>query len=187
MLGRRSLGLNLLPSNDDLDRLERKRCQSFGSTAMAIQKMGRHMKDLSLPGKLEFQMGQLAEAQQKNESGRFLSQPEQAKFIMSFMHGGSEKVEKPREIASQPEEVKAILTMRNGKLLDTGVHGDKKVANSGRMERQIKQSKLIEEKVSLEEEYIEEVVKPYVPPNIPVYATFPKELIGKRRKYEPNE
>ncbi|GAA0170014.1 hypothetical protein LIER_24372 [Lithospermum erythrorhizon] len=43
---------------------------------------------------LAFQMGQLAEAQQKKESGRFPSPPEQAKSIMTFMHEGSEEVEK---------------------------------------------------------------------------------------------
>ncbi|GAA0149447.1 hypothetical protein LIER_36938 [Lithospermum erythrorhizon] len=100
------------------------------------------------------------------------------------------------------------MTMTSGKLIDTGAHGDKK-------------SKATHEAVSLDEEKIKEVVKPYVSPlpfpkrllrskmvksfsehydklskvdvnlpllnvlkNIPAYATFIKELIGKRRKYE---
>ncbi|GAA0172981.1 hypothetical protein LIER_26695 [Lithospermum erythrorhizon] len=53
--------------------------------------------------KLEIQIGQLAEAQQKPEPGKFPSQPEQAK---------------------------AMMNMRSGKLLDTGSHGDKKVVNT---------------------------------------------------------
>ncbi|GAA0186162.1 hypothetical protein LIER_33450 [Lithospermum erythrorhizon] len=103
------------------------------------------------------------------------------------MHEESEEVEKFGEFSSQNEQAKAIITMRSGKLLHTGAHADKNVAVNGRTECQVKQRKTIEEEVSLEEEKIEELVKPYVPPNIPAYATFIKELIGKRRKYDPNE
>ncbi|GAA0186156.1 hypothetical protein LIER_33444 [Lithospermum erythrorhizon] len=82
--------------------------------------------------KLEFQIGQLVEAQQKNEFGRFPTQLEQAKSIMTFMYGESEEVEKFGDFSSHHEQEKAIMTMRSEKLLDIGAHGDKKVAVNGR-------------------------------------------------------
>ncbi|GAA0155490.1 hypothetical protein LIER_13205 [Lithospermum erythrorhizon] len=50
MLGRHSLGLELLPLNDNIDRLGKKRHQGSCSSTMELIAQERQMKDWSLPG-----------------------------------------------------------------------------------------------------------------------------------------